>query len=79
MDNWYNINGNSNLYSNAFPRFTKWLNKTFKDYRNSNLEKIPSRNKSIPRNNNGVSRFIFYGGFTPWTNTPISNKDGGNI
>lgn len=79
MDNSYNIDWNNYLYKGNLSGFIEQLNKTGKRYKSSNLENIPSKNSMISRNSHGIPRFIFYGGFTPWTNLPISNKNGGNI
>ena len=48
-------------------------------YKKKNIERLPSRQDRLPRNKYGIPRIAYYAGFTPWTNTPIANKHGGNI
>lgn len=45
-------------------------------FKQTNLTNIPTK----PTNNRyGMARIRYYGGFIPWTNIPIIEKDGGNI
>lgn len=79
MNKLSNINWNNYLYKGNAQPLIDQLRSIKNMYRNKNLEKIPSRQEVLPRNNYGIPRVAYYGGFTPWTNIPIANKNGGNI
>ena len=67
-----NINWNNYLYEGNGHSFLEELKKYNQNRVSSNMNKIPT-------NKYGMSRIRYYGGFTPWTNIPIVEKDGGNI
>ena len=79
MNNMSNIDWNNYLYKgNAIPLIEQ-LHNIRNMYKDSSLSKIPSKQERLPRNKWGVPRIAYYGGFTTWTNTPVANKNGGNI
>ena len=73
------INWNGYMYPGHTVSLVEQLRNFRNIYRKNNIEKVPSNQKQLPRNKNGVTRIAYYAGFTPWTNTPIANKNGGNI
>lgn len=79
MNNTSNINWNNYLYRGTAIPFVEQLKTLSNTYKQNRLSNIPTRNEQLPRNRYGTPRFAYYGGFTPWTNIPIANKNGGNI
>lgn len=67
MINWNNYLYPGNGYS---------LLDELKKLKQINLSSVP---KAPANNRYGMARIRYYGGFTPWTNIPIVEKDGGNI
>lgn len=65
------INWNNYLYpGNGYSLFDE-----LKKLKQNRLSDIPKN----PINRYGMARIRYYGGFVPWTNNPIAEKDGGNI
>lgn len=64
--NWNNYLYTGNEYS---------LLDELKKFRQTRLSNIPK----TATNRYGMARVRYYGGFTPWTNIPITEKNGGNI
>ena len=64
------INWNNYIYSNKRLSLLDHINR-FRQRQLTDFLKLT--------NKNGMSRINFYGGFTPWTNTPIAERNGGNI
>lgn len=51
---------------------------TLRERKQRNMNNIPIQ--LFPQTNRyGISRIRYFGGFTPWTNIPINEKNGGNI
>ena len=73
------INWNAYIYRGSTTPLVEQLQNIGNMYKKKNIEKLPSRQASLPRNKYGIPRIAYYAGFTPWTNTPIANKNGGNI
>lgn len=67
------------IYYKLEPAFVEQLKKFSEKVRKPELEKIPSKQEQLPRNTWGIPRIAYYGGFTPWTNIPIANKNGGIV
>ena len=65
------INWNDYLYTgNGYSLLDE-----LKKFRQTRLSNIPKTST----NRYGIARIRHYGGFTPWTNVPIIEKNGGNI
>lgn len=79
MNNDYKINWSNYLYKGNAITFGEQLANIGKTYRKSSMERVPSRQEVLPKNRFGIPRITYYAGFTPWTNTPIANKNGGII
>lgn len=79
MNNALNIDWNNYLYKGNAPSLVEQLRNIRNMYRQTSLSKIPSKQERLPRNNYGVPRIAYYGGFTTQTNIPVANKNGGNI
>ena len=79
MNDYITINWNNYIYPGSSISLGEQLRNIGNMYKRSNIEKIPSRQEKLPRNKYGVPRIAYYAGFTPWTNIPIANKNGGNI
>ena len=59
-----------------YHRNGSYLIDELRKFKETNFVNIPTK----PANNKyGMARIRYYGGFTPWTNIPIIEKDGGNI
>lgn len=79
MNNYSNIDWNNYLYKGNAPLLIEQLRNIGNMYRKHTMDNVPSRQDRLPRNKRGITRIAYYGGFTPWTNDPIANKNGGNI
>lgn len=68
------IDWNNYLYKGTERSLIELLN----ERKQRNMNNIPIQ--SFPQTNRyGMARIRYYGGFTPWTNIPIAEKNGGNI
>lgn len=69
MINWNNYLYQGNGYS---------LYDELKRIKRTNMNNIPIKS-FLPTNKYGMTRIRYFGGFTPWTNFPINERNGGNI
>ena len=67
------------IYQGFVSKFLEQLKAWNESDKPLSLDKIPTRQEQLPRNKWGLPRIAYYGGFTPWTNIPIANKNGGTI
>lgn len=73
------INWNAYVYKGSSVPLIEQLRKLSTMYKKNTIEGFSSRQKALPRNKYGIPRITYYAGFTPWTNTPVANRNGGNI